>query len=120
MLDTFCESGDYNHARLEVSWITSTRGLLLRGYTGLKIGLTDSSEPLITFSLSRIELKIEKVSRIGAEKEKADGIIVLYPNRKLLDRQVRVFRRSSRDFVLSVQCTVAYHTQVHHAFRNNK
>ena len=23
--------GDYNHARLEVSWITSTRGLLLRG-----------------------------------------------------------------------------------------
>ena len=24
--------GDYNHARLEVSWITSTRGLLLRGY----------------------------------------------------------------------------------------
>ena len=30
--------GDYNHARLEVSWITSTRGLLLRGYTGLAIG----------------------------------------------------------------------------------
>ena len=27
--------GDYNHARLEVSWITSTRGLLLRGYTGV-------------------------------------------------------------------------------------
>ena len=27
--------GDYNHARLEVSWITSTRGLLLRGYTGI-------------------------------------------------------------------------------------
>ena len=26
--------GDYNHARLEVSWITSTRGLLLRGHTG--------------------------------------------------------------------------------------
>ena len=26
--------GDYNQARLEVSWITSTRGLLLRGYTG--------------------------------------------------------------------------------------
>ena len=26
--------GEYNHARLEVSWITSTRGLLLRGYTG--------------------------------------------------------------------------------------
>ena len=26
--------GDYNHARLEVSWITSTQGLLLRGYTG--------------------------------------------------------------------------------------
>ena len=26
--------GDYNHARLEVSWITSTRGLLPRGYTG--------------------------------------------------------------------------------------
>ena len=23
--------GDYNHARLEISWITSTRGLLLRG-----------------------------------------------------------------------------------------
>ena len=30
--------GDYNHARLEVSWITSTRGLLLRGYTGTQIG----------------------------------------------------------------------------------
>ena len=29
--------GDYNHARLEVSWITSTRGLLLRGYTGTKL-----------------------------------------------------------------------------------
>ena len=28
--------GDYNHARLEVSRITSTRGLLLRGYTGLE------------------------------------------------------------------------------------
>ena len=28
--------GDYNHARLEVSWITSTRGLLLRGYTGIR------------------------------------------------------------------------------------
>ena len=26
--------GDYNHARVWVSWITSTRGLLLRGYTG--------------------------------------------------------------------------------------
>ena len=26
--------GDYNHARLEVSWITSTRQLLLCGYTG--------------------------------------------------------------------------------------
>ena len=26
--------GEYNHARLEVSWITSTWGLLLRGYTG--------------------------------------------------------------------------------------
>ena len=32
--------GDYNHARLEVSWITSTRGLLLRGYTGLATHLT--------------------------------------------------------------------------------
>ena len=30
--------GDYNHARLEVSWITSTRGLLLRGYTGSLLG----------------------------------------------------------------------------------
>ena len=29
--------GDYNHARLEVSWITSTRGLLLRGYTGARL-----------------------------------------------------------------------------------
>ena len=28
--------GDYNHARLEVSWTTSTRGLLLRGYTGVR------------------------------------------------------------------------------------
>ena len=27
--------GDYNQARLEVSWITSTRGLLLRGYIGM-------------------------------------------------------------------------------------
>ena len=35
--------------------------------------------------MSRIELKIEKVSRIGAERDKADGIIVLYPNRKLHD-----------------------------------
>ena len=25
---------DYNHARVSVSWITSTRGLLLRGHTG--------------------------------------------------------------------------------------
>ena len=52
-----------------------------------------------------LHLKIKKVSRIGAEREKADGIslIVLYPNRKLLDRQVRVFRRSSWDLVLSVQ-----------------
>ena len=31
--------GDYNHARLEVSWITSTRGLLLRGYTGSSRGI---------------------------------------------------------------------------------
>ena len=30
--------GDYSHARLEVSWITSTRGLLLRGYTGRRTG----------------------------------------------------------------------------------
>ena len=30
--------GDYNHARMEVSWITSTRGLLLRGYTGTWTG----------------------------------------------------------------------------------
>ena len=35
--------GDYNHARLEVSWITSTRGLLLRGYTGSGHALTDLS-----------------------------------------------------------------------------
>ena len=34
--------GDYNHARLEVSWITSTRGLLLRGYTG-PLGLGQST-----------------------------------------------------------------------------
>ena len=27
--------GDYNHARVGVSWIISTRGLLLRGYTVL-------------------------------------------------------------------------------------
>ena len=37
--------GDYNHARLEVSWITSTRGLLLRGYTGrLKIRASQSRD----------------------------------------------------------------------------
>ena len=65
-------------------------------------------------------LKIEKVSRIGAESVKADGIIVLYPNSILHDRQVRVFRRSPCDLVLSVQGTVAYHTQVHHPFRSNK
>ena len=40
--------GDYNHARLEVSWITSTRGLLLRGYTGLEHGRCKQS----IFSLS--------------------------------------------------------------------
>ena len=56
------------------------------------------------------------MSRIGAEREKADGIKVLYPNKKLHDRQVRVFGRPSRDLVLSVQGTVAYHTQVHHPF----
>ena len=33
--------GDYNHARLEVSWITSTRGLLLRGYTGILFQTND-------------------------------------------------------------------------------
>ena len=38
--------GDYNHARLEVSWITSKRGLLLRGYTGR---LVDRA-PLISFA----------------------------------------------------------------------
>ena len=38
--------GDYNHARLEVSWITSTRGLLLRGYTGyVRIRVTVSMYP---------------------------------------------------------------------------
>ena len=36
--------GDYNHARLEVSWITSTRGLLLRGYTGRCTVLSGAEE----------------------------------------------------------------------------
>ena len=36
--------GDYNHARLEVSWITSTRGLLLRGYTGSTLTATTAKE----------------------------------------------------------------------------
>ena len=35
--------GDYNHARLEVSWITSTRGLLLCGYTGLHLDMLDAA-----------------------------------------------------------------------------
>ena len=31
---------------------------------------------------------MEKVSRIGAEKQKFYGTVVLQPNRKLLDRQI--------------------------------
>ena len=45
--------------------------------TSLKIGLKSSSEPSLTFSQSRVEPKMEKMSRIQAEREKADGIEVL-------------------------------------------
>ena len=50
--------GDYNHARLEVSWITSTRGLLLRGYTGLEHGRCKQS----IFSLSIFGILVERLS----------------------------------------------------------
>ena len=50
--------GDYNHARLEVSWITSTRGLLLRGYTGLEHGRCKQS----IFSLSIFDILVERLS----------------------------------------------------------
>ena len=42
--------GDYNHARLEVSWITSTRGLLLRGYTGRIADPERSASNFLRFS----------------------------------------------------------------------
>ena len=42
--------GDYNHARLEVSWITSTRGLLLRGYTGTKKSTISTFEHSLVLS----------------------------------------------------------------------
>ena len=48
--------GDYNHARLEVSWITSTRGLLLRGYTGTAPVVTKAGKlikPRFQLSLKR-------------------------------------------------------------------
>ena len=50
--------GEYNHARLEVSWITSTRGLLLRGYTGLEHGRYKQS----IFSLSIFGILVERLS----------------------------------------------------------
>ena len=50
--------GDYNHARLEESWITSTRGLLLRGYTGREHGRCKQS----IFSLSIFVILVEELS----------------------------------------------------------
>ena len=49
---------DYNDARLEVSWITSTRGLLLRGYTGHEHGRCKQS----IFSLSIFGSLVERLS----------------------------------------------------------
>ena len=43
--------GDYNHARLEASWITSTGGLLLRGYTGLYLDILDADRSLNAVSV---------------------------------------------------------------------
>ena len=45
--------GDYNHARLEVSWITSTRGLLLRGYTGTKTSTISTFEHSLVLGKNR-------------------------------------------------------------------
>ena len=65
--------GDYNHARFGVSWITSTRGLLLRSYTGCtcdsacecayaeKKFVCNSDEMNACWS-RRLEKKLEKVS----------------------------------------------------------
>ena len=49
--------GDYNHARLEVSWITSTRGLLLRGYTGLSKGWVRRPSGLASLHHSRLSTR---------------------------------------------------------------
>ena len=50
--------GDYNHARLEVSWITSTQGLLLRGYTGLDENLVAFCrlESFVGFRFCQLEI----------------------------------------------------------------
>ena len=45
--------GDYNHARLEVSWISSTRGLLLRGYTGTKTSTISTFEHSLVLGKNR-------------------------------------------------------------------
>ena len=50
--------GDYNHARLEVSWITSTRGLLLRGYTGARADWRGELAPLMPFYSASYQLYI--------------------------------------------------------------
>ena len=53
--------GDYNHARLEVSWITSTRGLLLCGYTGSRIlNLLHQTLSLLTDKVRRSDCWIER------------------------------------------------------------
>ena len=63
--------GDYNHARLEVSWITSTRGLLLRGYTGAKnswLGCT------MLYELSKDPLPWPVVYVLLSNEECAGGV----------------------------------------------
>ena len=50
--------GDYNHARVGVSWITPTRGLLLRGYTGREHGRCKQPN----FSLSVFVIWVERLS----------------------------------------------------------
>ena len=52
--------GDYNHARLEVSWITSTRGLLLRGYTG-RYPIAVTVPIAVTFSMIHMKMIVSEL-----------------------------------------------------------
>ena len=72
--------GDYNHARLEVSWITSTRGLLLRGYTGMpqpEVNVPEEERiypeflgKLLKKYLERL-MKFSKATKAGVEKSES-------------------------------------------------